>query len=41
LKSPVESYLVTPRAVLAGLTAGVATGIVLLVGSLLSRRWRR
>ena len=35
---PVETVLDTPRALLAGLSAGVAVGLVLWLGSLLSRR---
>jgi len=34
---PVESVLDTPRAMLAGLTAGVAIGLVMFVGKLLRR----
>jgi hypothetical protein len=35
---PVETTLDTPRALLAGLTAGVAMGLVCVVGKLLSKR---
>jgi len=34
----VETVLDTPRALLAGLTAGVAVGLVLFVGQLLTKR---
>jgi len=34
----VETVLDTPRAMLAGLTAGVAVGLVLFAGKLLTRR---
>jgi hypothetical protein len=34
----VETVLDTPRAMLAGLTAGIATGLVIFMGTLLTRR---
>jgi len=38
VEGPVETYLDTPRTILAGLSAGVAVGLVLFVGQLLSKR---
>jgi hypothetical protein len=38
VEGSVETALDTPRALLAGLTAGVAVGLVLFVGKLLSRK---
>jgi hypothetical protein len=35
---PVDTVLDTPRAILAGLTAGIAFGLVYLAGRLLVRR---
>ena len=40
IDGPVETVLDTPRTILAGLVAGVAVGLVLMVGNLLTRRRR-
>jgi len=38
VEGPVETALDTPRALLAGLAAGMGAGLVLLIGSLARRR---
>jgi hypothetical protein len=40
VEGPVQTTLDTPRAILAGLTAGIAVGLVLFVGRLLTLRRR-
>lgn len=40
VEGPVETLLDTPRALLAGLASGVAVGLVMLIGRLLTRRRR-
>jgi hypothetical protein len=41
VNGPVKTMLDTPRAILAGLSAGAAVGLVLWVGQLLSRHNER